>query len=37
MMLIGRRWEDATVLRAAAGFEQSGAYPARRDLAALAG
>jgi amidase len=37
MMLVGRRWDDATVLRAAAAFEQTGAYPARRGLAALAG
>jgi amidase len=26
LMLIGRRWDDATVLRAAHGFEQLGAY-----------
>jgi amidase len=29
MMLIGRRWEDATVLRAAHAFEQTGAYQVR--------
>jgi amidase len=26
MMLIGRHWEDATVLRAARAFEETGAY-----------
>ena len=30
MMLIGRHWEDATVLRAARAFEETGAYTARR-------
>jgi Asp-tRNA(Asn)/Glu-tRNA(Gln) amidotransferase A subunit family amidase len=30
MMLIGRHWEDATVLRAARAFEETGAYTGRR-------
>jgi amidase len=30
MMLVGRRWDEATVLRAAHAFEQTGAYPLRR-------
>jgi Asp-tRNA(Asn)/Glu-tRNA(Gln) amidotransferase A subunit family amidase len=29
MMLVGRRWEDATVLRAAHAFEQTRAYSVR--------
>jgi amidase len=29
LMLVGRRWEDATVLRAAAAFEQLGVYQVR--------
>ena len=29
MMLVGRRWEDATVLRAAHAFEQAGVYEVR--------
>jgi amidase len=29
MMLVGRRWEDATVLRAAHAFEQTGVYQVR--------
>jgi amidase len=29
MMLVGRRWEDATALRAAHAFEQTGAYAGR--------
>ena len=29
MMLVGRRWEDATVLRAAHAFERTGAYSVR--------
>jgi len=28
-MLVGRRWEDATVLRAAHAFEQLGVYDVR--------
>jgi amidase len=30
MMLIGRHWEDAIVLRAARAFEETGAYSTRR-------
>ena len=29
MMLVGRHWEDATVLRAARAFEETGAYSTR--------
>ena len=29
LMLVGRRWEDATVLRAAHAFERTGAYSVR--------
>src|SRR5919202_2497273 len=34
MMLIGRHWEDATVLRAARAFEETGAYQVRPDATA---
>ncbi|MFN8555888.1 MAG: amidase [Dehalococcoidia bacterium] len=34
MMLVGRRWEDATVLRAAHAYEQTGAYHVRPVAAA---
>jgi Asp-tRNA(Asn)/Glu-tRNA(Gln) amidotransferase A subunit family amidase len=30
MMLIGRHWDDATVLRASRAFEETGAYSAGR-------
>jgi Asp-tRNA(Asn)/Glu-tRNA(Gln) amidotransferase A subunit family amidase len=29
MMLVGRHWEDATVLRGAGAFEETGAYSTR--------
>jgi amidase len=34
LMLVGRRWEDATVLRAAHAFEQAGEYQVRPGRAA---
>jgi amidase len=34
LMLVGRHWEDATVLRAAHAFERTGAYPVRPEPSA---
>ncbi|MFN8555890.1 MAG: hypothetical protein U0531_00550 [Dehalococcoidia bacterium] len=33
MMLVGRRWDDATVLRAAHAYEETGVYQAKPPMA----